>query len=422
MRYEVEYIQILREELKKAMGCTEPIAISYLACIAKTLLGRMPAKVKIYVSGNILKNVKSVVVPNTGGLRGIRAAVAIGMIGGEAESRLECLCHVTKENKKNCLEFLKNADIEVFASESEFIFDIHIFMTEGKDEVEARIVDNHTNLVLLRKNDTYEVNKKMDHVKKISDLTDHKILNVTEIYEFANQVDIIGLKDMLDEQIECNMKIAEAGLSNSFGANIGSTILKCYPNDISTKARAYAAAASDARMNGCELPVVINSGSGNQGITCSIPVIVYARELHCSKEQLYRALILSNLLTIHIKTGIGRLSAFCGAVAAGCAAGAAIAYLYGESFEIISNTLINSLAIVSGIICDGAKASCAAKIGASVDAGILGYQLCKEGNPFHSGDGIVPKSVEEMIHNIGELASLGMAETDKEMIHLMLEN
>ncbi len=422
MRYEEEYIQILQEELKKAMGCTEPIAISYLACTAKNLLGRMPEKVKIYVSGNILKNVKSVVVPNTGGLRGIKAAVAIGMIGGEEDSRLECLCHITAENKKNCIEFLKDADIEVLASDSGFIFDIHIFMWSGEDEVEARIVDNHTNLVLLRKNDSYKINKKTDHVKRISDLTDHKVLNARGIYEFANEVDFQKLKNLLDEQIQCNMAIAEAGLKHSFGANIGSTILKCYPADISTRAKAYAAAASDARMNGCELPVVINSGSGNQGITCSIPVIVYAKELKCSEEKLYRALILSNLLTIHIKTGIGRLSAFCGAVAAGCAAGAAIAYLYEESFEIISNTLVNSLAIVSGIICDGAKASCAAKIGASVDAGILGYQLCKEGNPFHSGDGIVPKSVEEMIHNIGELASLGMAETDKEIIHLMLEN
>ncbi len=422
MRYEKEYTTILNEELKKAMGCTEPIAISYLSCIAKDLLGQMPDKVEIFVSGNILKNVKSVVVPNTGGLRGIKAAIAIGMIGGEAKSQLECLCKVTEESRKKCIEFLQTANIQIHASESEFIFDIHIFMFSKQDVVEARIVDHHTNLVLLRKNQDYRIKRQLNNVKKISDLTNHKILDVKDIIYYAKTIDILHVQNILDEQINCNMKIAEEGMNHSYGANIGSTLLKTSPNDIAVKAKAYAAAASDARMNGCELPVVINSGSGNQGITCSVPVIVYARELKCTQEKLYRALLLSNLFTIHIKTGIGRLSAFCGAVAAGCAAGAAIAYLYDASDEDIAHTLVNSLAIVSGMICDGAKASCAAKIASSVDAGILGYQLCKEGNVFHSGDGIVTASVEDTIRNIGAIASLGMKETDKEIIHLMLQS
>lgn len=321
MRYEKEYTTILNEELKKAMGCTEPIAISYLSCIAKDLLGQMPDKVEIFVSGNILKNVKSVVVPNTGGLRGIKAAIAIGMIGGEAKSQLECLCKVTEESRKKCIEFLQTANIQIHASESEFIFDIHIFMFSKQDVVEARIVDHHTNLVLLRKNQDYRIKRQLNNVKKISDLTNHKILDVKDIICYAKTIDILHVQNILDEQINCNMKIAEEGMNHSYGANIGSTLLKTSPNDIAVKAKAYAAAASDARMNGCELPVVINSGSGNQGITCSVPVIVYARELKCTQEKLYRALLLSNLFTIHIKTGIGRLSAFCGAVAAGCAAG-----------------------------------------------------------------------------------------------------
>lgn len=422
MKYEKEYIQILREEMKKAMGCTEPIAISYLSSISRKLLNNMPEKVDIFVSGNILKNVKSVVVPNTGGLRGIKAAVAIGMIGGESDLKLECLSKVTKEEQDACKDYLLKNNIKVFASESDFIFDIHIFMYKGNDIVESRIIDNHTNLVYLRKNGEIIIQKEIENAKKVSDLTDHKVLNVEEIFNFSNKVDISKVEDLIHEQIECNMAIAEEGLRNPYGANIGKTILSTYPVDISTKARAYAAAASDARMNGCELPVVIVSGSGNQGITCSIPVIVYAREIGASKEKLYRALILSNLLTTHIKTGIGRLSAYCGAVAAGCAAGAAISYLYNGDLKLISHTIVNSLAIVSGIICDGAKASCAAKIAASVDAGILGFKLYQEGNQFYSGDGIVTKGVDNTIRNVGLLASLGMAETDKEIIHIMLEN
>ena len=422
MKYEQEYISILQEELRKAMGCTEPIAVSYLACTLKDLLGQIPQIVEVEVSGNILKNVKSVVVPNTNGMRGISSAIGIGIIAGKKDLKLECLSKVTNDDIIKTQEYLKNVKIDIFNKENSFIFDINIKMYDDKNFVEGRIVDNHTNIVYLRKNDEVFINQPLENKNTVSNLTNHNVLNVADIFEFAEKVDIVKIQELIEEQISCNMQIAKAGLESKYGANIGKTLLKTYPNDISVKAKAYAAAASDARMNGCELPVVINSGSGNQGITCSVPVIIYAEELKVSYEKLIRALILSNLLTAHIKSGIGRLSAFCGAVAAGCAAGAAISYLYHGNLEMVSHTIVNSLAIVSGIICDGAKASCAAKIASSIDAGILGFKLYEEGNEFYSGDGIVTKGVDNTIRNVGILASQGMAETDKEIINLMLKN
>lgn len=420
MRYEKEYIKILHEELRPAMGCTEPIAIAYAASIARDTLGCLPDRVEIFVSGNILKNVKSVVVPNTNGLRGIKAAVSIGLVAGDRKLELECISNVTKEDRLACIDFINKDCISLNQSTSDFIFDIHLFIYKDNNTVEVRIVDNHINVVYLRKNDLVIIEREIIDAKKISELTDRTILNVEEIYNFAEKVDLNFVKDLIEMQIESNMTIAQEGLKNHYGANIGKTLLATYPNDVITKAKAYAAAGSDARMNGCELPVIINSGSGNQGLTCSIPVIVYADELGVSYEKKIRALVLSNLLTTHIKTGIGRLSAYCGAVAAGCAAGAAISYLHGGDLKMISHTIVNSLAIVSGIICDGAKASCAAKIASSVDAGILGYKLYKEGNQFYAGDGIVVKGVENTIKSVGLLASEGMVETDKEIIKLML--
>ena len=422
MKYENQYLEILKEELKKAMGCTEPIAISYLACTARDLLDEKPESVDIYVSGNILKNVKSVVVPNTNGMRGIKAATAIGIVAGVKELKLECLSKIKDSEIEQCKIFLENVPITILASNSNFAFDIHLFLKSKNNEVEARIVDNHVNIVYLRKNSEIIVNKDISSAQTVSNLTDHSILSVEEIYNFANKIELDKIRDLMEQQINCNMQIAKSGLEKKYGANIGSTLLKAYPNDILTKAKAYASAASDARMNGCELPVVINSGSGNQGITCSIPVIVYADELGVSYEKKIRALVLSNLLTTHIKTGIGRLSAFCGAVAAGCAAGAAISYLYGGDLKMISHTIVNGLAISSGIICDGAKASCAAKIAISIEAGILGFKLYENGNQFYSGDGIVTKGVDNTIRNVGLVASEGMVQTDKEIINLMLKN
>lgn len=422
MKYRKQYLTILQEELKKAMGCTEPIAISYLSSKLQELLGEDVVNVDVYVSGNILKNVKSVVVPNTNGLRGISAAVAIGIIAGRPELKLECLSKVTNNDIIRSRELLDRKIINVYNNDSNFIFDISIRLKGVNNTVKGRIVDNHTNIVYLEKNGEVVLNLPLDVEEKVSNLTDHSVLNVSDIYDFASKIEIGEVEKLINEQITCNMAIAKVGLEKDYGANIGKTLLKNFPNDISIKAKAYAAAASDARMSGCELPVVINSGSGNQGITCSIPVIIYAEELKVSNEKLIRALVLSNLLTAYIKTGIGRLSAFCGAVAAGCAAGASIAYLHDGDLNMISHTLVNSLAIVSGIICDGAKASCAAKIASSIDAGILGYKLYCDGNEFYSGDGIVTKGVDNTITNIGIIASQGMSETDKEIINLMLKN
>ena len=422
MKYRKQYLTILQEELKKAMGCTEPIAISYLSSKLQELLGEDVVNVDVYVSGNILKNVKSVVVPNTNGLRGISAAVAIGIIAGRPKLKLECLSKVTNNDIIRSRELLDRKIINVYNNDSNFIFDISIRLKGVNNTVKGRIVDNHTNIVYLEKNGEVVLNLPLDVEEKVSNLTDRSVLNVSDIYDFASKIEIGEVEKLINEQITCNMAIAKVGLEKDYGANIGKTLLKNFPNDISIKAKAYAAAASDARMSGCELPVVINSGSGNQGITCSIPVIIYAEELKVSNEKLIRALVLSNLLTAYIKTGIGRLSAFCGAVAAGCAAGASIAYLHDGDLNMISHTLVNSLAIVSGIICDGAKASCAAKIASSIDAGILGYKLYCDGNEFYSGDGIVTKGVDNTITNIGIIASQGMSETDKEIINLMLKN
>lgn len=420
MRYENEYIKILEEELKPAMGCTEPIAIAYAASIAKKHLNSEITRADIYVSGNIVKNVKSVIVPNTNGLRGIEAACAIGFTAGISDLELECISKVTNKQIDECKELLDRKIIAKHLSESEYIFDIHLFAYSNDNVCEVRIVDYHTNLVLVRYNNDTIIKKEITGIKK-SDLTDRSLLNVEDIYNFALNVDINKISKLLDYQIKCNMDIALEGLNNSYGANIGKTILAHEAESIKTKAKAYAAAGSDARMNGCNMPVVINSGSGNQGMTCSLPVIIYADELAVGYEKKIRALALSNLLTAHIKTDIGRLSAYCGAIAAGCAAGAAISYLYGGDLKVISHTLVNALAIASGVICDGAKASCAAKIALAVDAGILGYHMYLSGNQFKGGDGIVKKGVENTIHNIGLLASLGMVETDKEIIKIMME-
>lgn len=419
MKYEKEYIQILEEELKPAMGCTEPIAIAYACSVAVKYLGHLPSEVKIYVSGNIIKNVKSVIVPNTGGLRGIEAACAIGIVGGDSRLELECISKAGKAEIEACKRLLEKNIIHVFLSESDFIFDIHVFMSCGGDICEVKIVDYHTNIVLIRKNEDVIVKKEAVGTKN-SDLTNRNLLNVEDIFDFAEHIEIYKIEKVLCRQIECNMAIAEEGLRHSYGANIGKTLLTGEDSSLLNRAKAYAAAGSDARMNGCHLPVVINSGSGNQGMTCSIPVIIYADGLGASYEKKLRALALSNLLTIHIKTDIGRLSAYCGAIAAGCSSGAAIAYLYGGGLKEVNHTLVNALAIASGVICDGAKASCAAKIAIAVEAGILGYRMYLNGNQFKDGDGIVKKGVENTIHSVGLLASEGMVETDKEIIKIMM--
>ena len=414
------YVQILKDELLPAMGCTEPIAIAYAGAIARETLGCIPDRVEIEVSRNIIKNVKSVIVPHTGGLRGIEAAAAAGIIAGDAKRQLEVISSVTEQEIEETRKYLETACLHVDFSKSPLIFDIGITVFHGEDQAYVRIVDYHTNVVTIRHNDQTILSAEITGRTETS-MADKSTLTIRDICEFAEIVKIEDVQEILDRQISYNMAIATEGIQNSYGANIGRVLLHTYgEDDVKICAKAMAAAGSDARMNGCELPVVINSGSGNQGITVSVPVITYARELNASEEDLYRALVVSNLSTLHIKEGIGRLSAYCGAVGAGCGAGAGIAWLHGGRYKEIAHTLVNSLAILSGTICDGAKASCAAKIAAAVDAGILGYFMYKDGQQFIDGDGIVKKDVENTIRCVGLLASEGMQETDKEIVHLMI--
>ena len=413
------YVKILEEELVPAMGCTEPIAVAYAAALARKALGEMPQSVEVHVSANIIKNVKSVVVPHTGGLRGIGAAVAAGIVAGDADRELEVLSAVTEEQVEAMAAYLKDTPISIAASDNGYIFDIQIRANAGEHTAFVQIAGSHTNVIRVEKDDV--VLRSLEYTEGgQAEKTDRSLLNVEQIIEFADCVDIEDVKAVLDRQIDFNTTIAEEGLSGKWGANIGRVLLNAYGNDVANRAKATAAAGSDARMSGCEKPVVINSGSGNQGMTASLPVIVYAKELNTTREQLYRALVVSNLVTIHLKTGIGRLSAYCGATSAGCGAGAGITYLYGGKANEISHTIVNAVAINSGMVCDGAKASCAAKIASAVEAGLLGMQMQMQGEQFYGGDGIVVKGVENTIRNVGRLARYGMAETDKEIINMMI--
>lgn len=421
MKYDA-YVQILKEELIPAMGCTEPIAIAYAGAIGRRTLGELPERVLIEVSGNIIKNTKSVVVPHTEGMRGIAAAAAVGIVAGDAEAQLEVISDVSDEKIRETQQFLDTVKCEVQFAKSEHIFDIQLTLFKGEDVAFVRIVDYHTNVVMIRRND--EVIFEVEVVEKVTNAgADRSLLTIEEIFQFADELNVEDVREVLDRQIEYNMAIAEEGLRGDYGANIGKVLIRTYgAEDVKIRAKAKAAAASDARMNGCELPVVINSGSGNQGLTASIPVIEYARSLKVSQEKLYRALVISNLTTIHQKSGIGRLSAYCGAVSAGCGSAVGITYLHGGGFKDGAHTLVNSLAITSGIICDGAKASCAGKIAAAVDSGILGYHMYQEGQQFYGGDGIVKHGVENTIKSVGRLAAIGMLETDREIVNIMLKD
>ncbi len=397
MKYKA-YIQILEEELKPAMGCTEPISLAYAAAVAARYMDGLPDKVLVEASGSIIKNVKSVIVPNTNHMKGIPVAAAAGIVAGNPDKELEVLADVTPEQIAQMQEFLKNTEITV------------------------RIANDHTNVVLIEK-DGEKIKYIPVNGETNEGLTDRSLLNMADIYDFANTVDIEDIKALLDQQIKCNMAIAEEGLKNSYGSNIGSTLLAMAGEnpDVRTRARAMAAAGSDARMNGCEMPVVICSGSGNQGMTTSIPVIVYAKELKVSDEKLYRALALADLVTIHEKTPIGVLSAFCGAVSAGAGAGAGIAYLHGATLDEICHTVSNAVGVTSGMICDGAKASCAGKIANSIEAAIIGYNMCKTNNNYQGGDGIVGEDIEETLANVGTLAKKGMEKTNEVIIDIMIK-
>lgn len=412
------YVQILKEELVTAMGCTEPIAISYAAAKARAVLGELPEKIVVKASGSIIKNVKSVVVPNTGGLRGIEAAAAAGVVCGNENRKLEVLSEIESEDIERIKGYLGQADIKVEYQETGRTFDLSVCVYKEHSQASVRITDYHTNIVQIEKNwEFIRDDLKDEKIEKAN----RDVLSMENIWEFVRCADIEDVKETLDKQIECNMKIAREGIRGNYGANIGSILLKMEGDSVQVRAKAMAAAGSDARMNGCGLPVVINSGSGNQGITCSVPVLVYGESLNCDIEKIYRALLLSNLTAIYIKAGIGTLSAYCGAVSAGAAAGAGIAYLHGGGYEEIKHTVVNALAIVSGIVCDGAKASCAAKIASSVEAGIVGYYMYLNEQEFCAGEGIVAEGIDRTIENIGILGKEGMKETNKKIIEMMIK-
>ena len=415
-----QYVKILEEELKPAMGCTEPIAVAYAGAKARQILGCEPEQIRLYVSGNIIKNVKSVVVPNTGGLHGIPAAVCAGIVAGDADKELEVISQVSKAQQEQLAAYMQTVDLQIHAADSELVFDIDLTVTGGGDRVRLRIVNNHTNIVLIEKNGEKLLELPFSESSE-EGLTDKSCLDIEHIVEFADCLDVEDIRPVVGRQIAYNMAIAREGMENRWGANIGKVILRRQGSSVEKKASAYAAAGSDARMSGSEMPVIINSGSGNQGITASVPVAVYAEELGLSEEKLLRAVALSDLVTCHQKAGIGRLSAYCGAISAGCGAGAGIAYLQGGGVEAVSHILVNAIAILSGTICDGAKPSCAAKIAAAVDAGILGYHMYLEDQQFYGGDGIVTKGADKTVRNVGILARKGMKDTDKTILEIMLQ-
>ena len=413
------YCTLLHRELIPATGCTEPIAIAYAAALLRETLGALPERMQVCVSGNILKNAKSVVVPGTDGRKGIAAAAAAGAVAGKSENLLEVIDGITRAQREEIDAYLQTANIAVSCAEDGLTLDIRITGWHGEDSAFVRIAGAHTNVVRLERNQEVLLDRPAVSAGHEGDAPG--ALNTADIVAFADTVDLDLVRAPLLRQLTLNLAIAEYGMEQGCGANIGRVLLCEGNGDIVARARAYAAAGSDARMSGAELPVVIVSGSGNQGITASVPVAVWARERGFSEEALLRALIVSDLVTIHQKTGIGRLSAFCGAVCAGCGAGAGIAYLEGLGYDGVAHAVVNALAIISGMVCDGAKASCAAKIAVAVDAGILGYRMYTQKQEFVSGDGIVVKGVDNTIRNIGRLAKDGMRETETEILSMMLE-
>ena len=414
------YINILKEELVPAMGCTEPIALAYCAAKAREVLGAMPDKVVVGASGSIIKNVKSVIVPNTDHMKGIPAAAIAGIVAGDPSKELEVIAQVTPEQIAGMHSFMETVPVLVEHVDNGLTFEIVVTLWKGEEYAKVRIVNYHTNIVLIEKNGEVLMEVVVEGEGE-SGLTDRSVLNMADILDFAESVDVEDIRDVLSRQIQYNTAIAEEGLRGDYGSNIGRMLLDFYGDrSVITRAKAMAAAGSDARMNGCELPVIINSGSGNQGMTTSLPVIEYAKELNASEDKLFRALAVANLVTIHQKTSIGRLSAFCGAVSAGAGAGAGIAYLLGTDLDGISHTVANAIATTGGMVCDGAKASCASKIATAVEAGIMGYTMHVQNNSFQPDDGLVGQTPEQTIANIGRLGKEGMKSTNEEIIKIMV--
>ena len=416
------YVNILKRELVCAQGCTEPIAIAYCAAVTRSVLGSIPDRVEVEASGNIIKNVKSVIVPGTNGGRGIAAAAAIGILGGDEKALLEVIKTVPEEAKAQLPSYIEATPITLIPVDRGVVLDIGVIVHQGDSYAKVRIAAEHTNIVLIEKDGQVLQEKAVEAEVVDPEAPDYTLLSVEGIYDFATTCDLGDVRETLQRQVEMNSAISDEGLRGNWGANIGKTLLHYVGSDVRTRAKARAAAGSDARMSGCELPVVINSGSGNQGMTASLPVIEYAKDMGVGEDTMYRALLISNLLTTHAKTSIGRLSAYCGAVSAGAAAGAGVAFLHGGGVEEISHTIVNALAITSGIVCDGAKASCAAKIAMAVEAGLFGHEMYRQGHQFYGGDGLVKKGVENSIRSFGRLGRQGMKQTDEEIIKMMTED
>lgn len=414
------YIGILKEEMIPAMGCTEPIALAYGAARAREVLGREPERIVAHCSGNIVKNVRCVIIPNSGGLTGIEAGVVLGAVAGNAALDMEVLSKVDEAGRARCRELLDKGICRVELLDSPVVLHFIIEMYAGKDSVSLEIKYDHINVTKIVKNE--EVLLDVDEKGEEMQTADRTLLNLEDIKEFADTVELEDVKELIDKQIQSNMAIAHEGMTGKYGLGIGRIIRETYSNDMLTKMRSLTAAASEARMGGCDMPVVINSGSGNQGISCSVPLIVYAREMELPDYVLYRALVFSNLLTVYQKQYIGKLSAFCGAVSASCAAGAAITYIVGGGLEVIKKTIENTLANIPGIICDGAKISCAAKIAASLDAAFLAHHLAMNGQSYAPYTGILQEETGETISCVGQIGKEGMKETDKEILRIMLEH
>ena len=415
------YDAILKSELVLAMGCTEPIAIAYAAAILGDVLGSVPSEISARFSGNIIKNVKSVIVPMTGGRHGIETAIAAGLVSARPDKRLEVLTVLLPEDEEKIDLLLSECKIEISKLSTGCTFELELSGISGSDSATVKISGAHTNVTEVTRNGESFTEKYAEPapITKEGEVLDRSLLSVESIIEYADTADLSDVKPYLLRQVEMNMAIAREGITGKWGAQIGKIILSL-GDDVARRARAYAAAGSDARMSGCEKPVCIISGSGNQGITASVPVAVYAEEMKKSEDELLRALVVSDLVTVHLKSGIGTLSAYCGAISAGVGAGAGICYLHGGKFSEVAHTIVNAVAILSGTICDGAKPSCAAKIAMAVEAGIMGFEMWRAGSQFYGGDGIVEKGVENTIKNIGRLAKDGMSDTDREIIEIML--
>ncbi|MBK5253583.1 MAG: serine dehydratase subunit alpha family protein [Peptostreptococcaceae bacterium] len=412
------YVELLKKELIPALGCTEPIALAYAAAKATEVLGKEPEHIVITVSGNVIKNVKGVVVPNSGGQKGIAAAATLGAIAGDAKAELRVLEGITNEDIKRSKKLVSEGFCKCKLKENVDNLFITARAEEGNNYSEVTIINRHTLIVEIVKNGEILFSQELDINAKEEEST----VSLKSIYDFINEVDVEEIREPIENQIKCNTAIAKEGLNNPYGSQVGRTILEVYGNGIEARAKAMAAAGSDARMSGCSMPVVINSGSGNQGMTLSLPIIEYAKEINVSEDKLIRALALGNLASFHQKKYIGRLSAFCGVVSAAAGAGAGIAYLYDLNLKSISNIIADTVADVGGIVCDGAKASCAAKIASAVDAAILSVNMEKRNRSFCAGDGIIGNDIEKTIRNVGQIGRIGMKSTDVEILNIMIEN